>query len=63
MKKVVQRGILHAVASVDVRDPAVRQMVMLLQENIVAVAKQLAAVQTAVLELQRKIAQLGKEGQ
>ena len=44
----------------DVRDPVVRQKVMLLNDNIVSLKAQLAEIQRAVIELQnRKVIQAG----
>lgn len=47
----------------DVRDPVVRQKVMLLNDNITSLKEQLAELQRAVIELQnRKVIQAGIDG-
>lgn len=47
----------------DVRDPVVRQKVMLLNDNIASLKAQLAEIQRAVIELQnRKVIQAGIDG-
>ena len=47
----------------DVRDPVVRQKVMLLNDNIASLKAQLAELQRAVIEIQnRKVIQAGIDG-
>lgn len=47
----------------DVRDPVVRQKVMLLNDNITSLREQLAELQRAVIELQnRKVIKAGIDG-
>ena len=47
----------------DVRDPVVRQKVMLLNDNIASLKAQLAETQRAVMELQnRKVIKAGIDG-
>ena len=47
----------------DVRDPVVRQKVMLLNDNITSLKAQLAELQRAVIELQnRKVIKAGIDG-
>ena len=47
----------------DVRDPVVRQKVMLLNDNIASLKAQLAEIQRAVMELQnRKVIKAGIDG-
>ena len=47
----------------DVRDPVVRQKVMLLNDNIASLKAQLAEIQRAVIELQnRKVIKAGIDG-
>lgn len=54
MTKVVRRPLPHAVSTAAVRDPEARRALMLLAENMAALARMLAEAQSAVEELQRK---------
>lgn len=53
--KIVSRNMPHGnVATGNIKDPAIRDAVMRLNENAVSLKRQLEELQRAVLELQRK---------
>ena len=63
MTKIVQRSLPHgAIPYSDMANPAVKNRVMLINENILSLAAQVSELQRAVIELQgRKAAAVQNE--
>lgn len=54
MKTIVTKPLPHKIGSASISNAELRKVAMLLMENCVILAKQLADLQEAVRELQRK---------
>ena len=54
MTQIVQKSLPHAIAFADIGEPTMQKKVMMLVENIKALAAQLAQAQRAIIEMQRR---------